>query len=187
MSTPIYRQLSLQQTRTQYSELIRNLREGELDLDAPYQRDHVWGTQRQVNLIRSLTLGLPTGAIYLNERDIMKPTVVIDGKQRLSAVLRWLDGDLAVPRDWFPVGAERLPGGREGSVLIEEHAAGQDTVTFNDLTRAGRLGWTNHAGVAVYNARFTGPDAVEREEELFNLLNHGGLPQGAAADADLAV
>ena len=38
--------------------------------------------------------------------------------------------------------------------------------------------WTNHAGVQVYTAHLTGPDAPQREQELFDLINFGGVAQG---------
>jgi len=100
-------------------QLARPGRYEELVLDAPYQRGHVWGTERQRNFIKSLTMGLPTGAIFLNRRSIDEPDIVIDGKQRLTAANTWLRGDLPVPADWF-----------EADRLADPDAT---TVTFCDL------------------------------------------------------
>lgn len=165
---PIFRSLTLDQTRTRYDGLI-NGGHGDLDLDAPYQRGHVWCEERQRNLIRSLTMGLSTAAIFINRRDHERPAVVIDGKQRITAVTRWLDGDLRVPAAWFP--------GDDADPPIVEPGCGE-WVAFGDLARAGRLLWRTNATVAVYWTRFTGPDAEDRERELFDLINYGGVPQG---------
>jgi hypothetical protein len=83
---PILRLLTIQKQANRFDTLIRQLEEGELDLNPPYQRDHVWGEERRRNLIRSLTMGLPIGAIFINSRDIMEPEVVLDGKQRIETV-----------------------------------------------------------------------------------------------------
>jgi hypothetical protein len=72
-----------------------------LDLNPPYQRGSVWGVERKRNLIRSLLMGLPIGAVFLNSRHIMQPDRVVDGKQRIEAILDFLGDGLAVPAEWF--------------------------------------------------------------------------------------
>jgi hypothetical protein len=161
----IFRILSLNPTNSPVEELVRRYNGGRLDLDPPYQRGSVWGRERQVALIKSLTMGLPIGAIYINERDIMKPDVVIDGKQRIIAIRAWLDGSLAVPSDWFPSHLTKVERGM---------------VTYGGLTVPGQRMWRNNATVTVYQTRYAGPEAEERERELFDLVNFGGLPQGSS-------
>lgn len=160
----IYRKLTLDQRHSRYADVVRLLREGSLNLNPSYQRDHVWDAERQRNLIKSLMLGLPTGAIYLNERDIMEPFVVVDGKQRISAVRAWMDGELEVPAEWFPA-----------KMLEEDHP---ENVTFNDLNISGQRGWNGQASVAMYYSKFQGSTAEDQERELFELINYGGVPQG---------
>ena len=38
------------------------------DLNPSYQRGHVWGVERKRNLIKSMLMGLPIGAIIVNNR-----------------------------------------------------------------------------------------------------------------------
>ena len=140
-----------------------------LNLDPPYQRGHVWGEDRQRNLIRSLLLGLPIGGVWINERDVMEPRVVIDGKQRLTALRAWTSGQLAVPAGWFT-----------DTYFEGERPADDTMVTFEDLSDAGKRKFCNHSAVTVYMMELTGPDAVEREREVFELINSGGLAQGDA-------
>ena len=166
--SPIFRSLVYQEHRSPFRQVIREYEAGELDLDAPYQRGHVWGPRRRVELLRSLTMGMPVSGIWLNDRGIMHPRVVIDGKQRITTVTMWLSGEIAVPADWFPA-----------EVLLDPHA---DTVTYSGLSKPGQLGWANSALVTVYTTRFTGADHLDRERDVFDLVNFGGVSQGEVDD-----
>lgn len=80
----------------------------DLDLDVSFQRDHVWTIDQKRALIRSLFLDMPIGNFYINrvpifDRDVYRENnlseidnVVFDGKQRLSAILEYLNGDFSV-------------------------------------------------------------------------------------------
>lgn len=165
---PIFRSLTLDQRHTPLETHVYALNRGDLDPSPPYQRGSVWGAERQRNLIWSLVIGLPIGAVFINDRGHPHADVVIDGKQRLLAVQRWMAGDLAVPASWFPRKGDHpdLPNEFEG-----------ETVTYDRLTRSAQRRFLN-TGVAVYRTLFEGPDAEEREHELFDLINYGGVPQG---------
>lgn len=177
VEAPIWRSLTLDARNTPYAQLVREIDSGQLDLDAPYQRGHVWGPERQRTFIRSLMMGLPTAAIYVNDRDD-DGLVVIDGKQRLTAVRRFLADELAVPASWVGTHSHR------DIQLLEDIGPGalERDVSFSGLTLSAQRGFTNHTTVSTYWTNFTGPDAVEQEMELFNLLNFGGVAQG---DTDL--
>lgn len=168
MTAPIVRSVSLRTTNSPLASFVDRMDKGEVILDPPYQRGSVWGVERQRNLIRSLTMGLPIGAIFVNDRPFPDGWAIIDGKQRLEAVASWLHGDLTVPRDWFP--AEH--------VLQLPNPRGDDMVSFNDLTLKGQRSWDMNAAVAVYWADFKGSTMVAQEAELFDLVNFGGVPQG---------
>ena len=78
---------------------------GDLDLDAPYQRASLWGTERRRELVKSLLMGLPIGSVIVSElgyRSGMPCVRVVDGKQRLEAVLAFAAGGFTVPGWWFP-------------------------------------------------------------------------------------
>lgn len=161
---PIFRLLSVDPTYTEIIWLARQIGEGELDIDPPYQRGSVWGVERQRNLIRSLTMRLPIGAIFINRRDLMAPDVVVDGKQRLLAVKAWIEDELDVPASWFP--SEAIEG---------EPVEGM--IRHSQLTESARRAWRT-SGVHVNRTRLEGPHAVESEAALFDLINFGGVPQG---------
>lgn len=132
--------------------------ENAMELNAPYQRGDVWGETRQRNLIRSILLGIPIPSIIVNDRftagwDDNLSCVVIDGKQRITAILKFLLGELSVPGEWFVM---------EGNV------------TFNDLPVPRQRGFKN------YPIPFTEGQlgSLEEEREVFELVNYGGVPQG---------
>jgi len=139
----------------------------ELELDPPYQRGSLWSDEQQVNLIKSIIQGLPIGVIFLNSRDIMEPVRVVDGKQRIIALRRFLAGEFSVPREWF----------RDETVRPEhpdiKPEAKDALITFNDLTDGGQLHFKMNA-VAVYETNFP-TEAAERE--LYLRINFGGVPQ----------
>jgi hypothetical protein len=134
------------------------------DLDAPYQRGSVWGAAQRVALIKSMLLRLPTGAIYINVRDmdLPKPYVVIDGKQRILAIRAFHANEYGVPADWF--------ADNELTAPIDG-----DTAYFSDLNLLGR-NRIMHATIATYEAHVK---TVEDEAEIFMLVNTGGIAQTA--------
>lgn len=131
---------------------------GDMDLNPPYQRGDVWGSVRQRNLIRSILLGIPIPAIVINDRasagwDHEISCAVIDGKQRLTSILKFLLGELSVPGEWF---------GEVGDV------------TFNSLNIVQQRRFENNA-IPFCEGQL--PD-LAAEKEVFELINFGGVPQG---------
>jgi len=161
---------------TQTNRPLTFLCEGgpELDLDPPYQRGDLWNEEQRVNLIKSILQGLPIGVIFLNSRDIMEPVRVVDGKQRVLALRAFLNGELAVPREWF---ADEKDRPKNPDVAPE--SADKDLITVDDLTEPGLLHFKMHA-VAVYETNFKTED---EERELYLRINFGGV---AHTDEDRA-
>lgn len=131
-------------------------------LDPPYQRGDVWGPVRRVNLIRSILIGVPIPCVVLNDRlyadwaDGDVRIAVVDGRQRITTILRFFDSELAVPGDWFGVDAP--------------------TVVFRDLTPAQQRKFGNK-GMPAAEGRMPN---LAAEQEVFELINFGGVPQGAS-------
>ena len=74
-----------------------------LDLDPPFQRGHVWTEEQQVAYVEFMVSGgMGSNEIYFNDpnfhgSDDEKPEdtrVIVDGKQRLTAALRYLQGEI---------------------------------------------------------------------------------------------
>lgn len=141
------------------------------DLNPPYQRGTVWDLSRRSNLIRSLLLGIPIGNIVLNHRGFQSETIfaVVDGKQRIETMRRFVDGEFTVPAHWFS--EQHLESGvRTGEA------------SFADLSVIGRRYFENLLVPAV-EANVSG---IGREAEIFRLINTGGVEQDAATLARAA-
>ena len=141
-------------------DVIRHWRnEGMLLLNPPYQRGEVWGVKRKANLVRSMLLGVPIPSIVVNDRmnadwnEDQWQYAVIDGKQRCTAILQFLDSELFVPGEWFglcgPVLYSDLP-------IVCQRRFKQQTIGFCE----GSL------------------KNIDQEKEVFELVNFGGVPQG---------
>lgn len=62
-------------------------------LDSNFQRDDVWGNEKKSELIESVLMGLPLPIFYFNQ-DKYGRLIVVDGRQRLTALFDFLDDKL---------------------------------------------------------------------------------------------
>lgn len=72
-----------------------------LDLDPEFQRGHVWTEEQQVAYVEfKLRGGSGANELQFNcagwMNDFRGPFVLVDGKQRLNAVLKFLNGELSI-------------------------------------------------------------------------------------------
>lgn len=151
------KRLSLSQSACPADTFAFWRKEGYLELSPPYQRGDVWGPIRQRNLIRSILIGAPIPALIVNDRFAAnwgKEIAVIDGKQRITTILRFMDGGLEVPAEWFGLN----PGMVAFPALEPRHQ------------RRFR-----HTPVPVCEGRL---ESLKAEQEVFELVNFGGVPQG---------
>lgn len=136
------------------------------DMDQPYQRGLVWGVTRKRNLIKSILMGVPIPAIVVNDRfgaGFTNPGysqarnwmyAVVDGKQRITAVQQFMDGIFGIPGEWVDAGP--------GIVLCTE------------LGLPFQRGLRN-VPLPVAEGHFK---TLAQEQELFDLINFGGVAQG---------
>ena len=74
---------------------IRNVHQRGLDISPDYQRGYIWSNEYKDQLILSLILNYPIGNIVINnlgspnDRNAMQE--LVDGKQRLTTILRFVD------------------------------------------------------------------------------------------------
>ncbi len=73
--------------------LAELLEEKTIDLQPQYQRRYRWNDERQSKLIESFIMNVPVPPIFLNEDEFGKYSV-IDGKQRLNTIQRFLTSEL---------------------------------------------------------------------------------------------
>ncbi|WP_405967252.1 DUF262 domain-containing protein [Streptomyces sp. NBC_00015] len=64
-----------------------------IDIDPAYQRRERWSVEKQSALIESFLINIPIPPVYLSEEDYGRYSV-IDGKQRITAIHKFLTGQL---------------------------------------------------------------------------------------------
>ena len=81
--------LVLQQSDLSLQSIADMVKSGAIDIAPKYQRRERWTIQKEANLIESFLLNIPVPPIYLAEAEYGKYSV-IDGKQRITAIYRFL-------------------------------------------------------------------------------------------------
>lgn len=71
-------------------EFVGHAREDELDLNPPYQREYIWSNPDSQKLITSILLGIPLPSIILATIADSDKLQIVDGKQRLTSILRFV-------------------------------------------------------------------------------------------------
>ena len=79
------------------SDLIGMIKRGELILQPSFQRKLVWNLKHKESFIDTILNGYPFPEIYIAQSGIDIQTfqakqVVVDGQQRLSTILNYLEG-----------------------------------------------------------------------------------------------
>ena len=81
------------------AEIYQKIKDGKLILDPDYQRRAIWGSDKKTAFIESLYMEIMIPPIYVVEipgEDILDETKyeVVDGKQRLTAIMEFITGVL---------------------------------------------------------------------------------------------
>lgn len=90
---------------------LLNLRKfDQLNLDPPYQRKSVWSLREKQRFLDTILRNYPSPAIFLHltyDNDGNATYHVVDGKQRLSTILGFVDGRIRIAKDF---GDSRIDG-----------------------------------------------------------------------------
>ena len=78
------------------SEIYRRIKEGSLILQPDFQRKFVWTSEYKEEFIDTILQGLPFPEIYIAQtgidiEKIMTREVIVDGQQRLSTIVQYID------------------------------------------------------------------------------------------------
>lgn len=87
-------------------DLIKDVRDKRLIISPYFQRDLVWRELHKVDFIRTIRMGYPFPQIFISRGKVNVDTMtsqacVVDGQQRMNAILEFLSGDLKVDGKYF--------------------------------------------------------------------------------------
>lgn len=89
-----------------YSHPISDVKEwndtDRLELSPEFQRNEVWSKAAQIMLIDTILRGIPIPKIYIKSivKDEKTYRVVIDGQQRLTAILKFIKGEIVLDKPY---------------------------------------------------------------------------------------
>jgi len=133
-------------------QMYQKYRYRELDLNPDFQRNEVWKPKQKSLLIESLLIRIPIPAFYIDARKSNKWNV-IDGLQRLSTIINFIQGDFKLGKNSLEYLSELEGKGykdldRKYQRRIEDytlqfnmvHPGTSNKVAFNIFTRINTLG-----------------------------------------------
>lgn len=86
-------ELAIRDERRTAEDVVRRIKNGRFVLDPDFQRGFVWDKKKQSRLIESILMRIPLPVFYVAE-DAEGRFVVVDGRQRLTTLQRFLSGEL---------------------------------------------------------------------------------------------
>ena len=89
--------LNIERINFSIYELKRRMQKGKLVLDPDFQRENVWSLFQKSELVESILMNIPLPYIYLTEDSIGR-LIVVDGRQRLTSLFGFIDGDFRLSR-----------------------------------------------------------------------------------------
>jgi hypothetical protein len=87
--------LAIRDERRTAEDVVRWIGRGRFMLDPDLQRDFVWDARKQSRLIESILMRIPLPVFYVAE-DAEGRLIVVDGRQRLTTLSRFLNGELTL-------------------------------------------------------------------------------------------
>jgi hypothetical protein len=167
----------MQPTSRFFTDIVFQIRGGKLDLNPSYQRGDVWTIDQRRNLIKSLLIGIPVASIVFNRRggntgwtrnegESKYWSACIDGKQRLTTMFMWEEGQFAIPVEWL-----------RSEWLADPTLTPEQYVYYHGLTEAGQRITNNMFLVSVAEAELP---SMALEAEVYRLLNTTGTIQNRA-------
>lgn len=107
-------------------EINRKIQRKELVLDPDFQRSRVWGIDKKTAFIESLYMEIMIPPIYVVEipgDDVLaeQKYEVVDGKQRLSAILDFINGNLILSKKYLEYYSD-IFGGKNFSEIKDKYS-----------------------------------------------------------------
>lgn len=139
---------------------------GKYNFEPPYQRKSVWTEEKQSFFIDSILKNFPIPPVFLHQHidEVNGKTTydVIDGKQRLSALIRFIKNEIAVS-------SER----EQGDAFYDHAIAG---ATFADLDKPDLSGYKKQFWRYAIPVEYIDTASSEIIDDIFDRLNRNGEP-----------
>jgi hypothetical protein len=117
----------------------------QLDMNPPYQRNVVWSDNKKRALIESIMRSCPIPSLMLSQHDNKR--VVLDGKQRLTSILEFVNNKFALMIDNKPLYFKNMDGKDQSDFLnktlpvsvTENLTTDDEALIFERINRAEKL------------------------------------------------
>ncbi len=143
-------------------QLMEMFQNHELYVPPEYQRQFVWGANRESELIESVLLGIPVPNLFMaTNKDATWE--VVDGVQRLSSIAHFIGTDVLL---------KNVKKETPLKIFGLEKLSGMNGMTFNDLPKTMQLQFmTRPLRLTVLNDK----SDLDVRFDLFERLNTGGI------------
>lgn len=189
-------ELAIRDERRTTSDVIRRIKKGRFILDPDFQRDFVWDEDKQSRLIESILLRIPLPVFYVAE-DEQGRLIVVDGRQRLSTLLHFLDNRLSLKlKDRSELDGKRfddldvrLQNRVEDCQLlfyiIDRSVPERARLDIFERVNGGEVLTRQQMRNAIYNGPATAFLRDEAETALFREATGGSLDVGKMQDREM--
>jgi hypothetical protein len=189
-------ELAIRDERRTTSDVIRRIKNARFVLDPDFQRGFVWGADKQSRLIESILLRIPLPVFYVAE-DEEGRLIVVDGRQRLTTLLHFLDNKLALQLKDRP----ELDGRRFNSLdvrlqnrvedcqllfyIIDRSVPERARLDIFERVNGGEVLTRQQMRNAIYNGPATAFLRDEAQTGLFREATDGSLNTGKMQDREM--
>ncbi|MGB4227668.1 MAG: DUF262 domain-containing protein [Candidatus Dechloromonas phosphoritropha] len=189
-------ELAIRDERRTTSDVIRRIRNERFVLDPDFQRGFVWDKDKQSRLIESILLRIPLPVFYVAEDDKGR-LIVVDGRQRLTTLLHFLDNNLALQlKDRPELDGKRFDGldvRLQNRVedcqllfyIIDRSVPERARLDIFERVNGGEVLTRQQMRNAIYNGPATAFLRNETETALFREATGGSLNTGKMQDREM--
>lgn len=179
-------ELAIREERRATVDVVRRLSAGRFRLDPDFQRDFVWDKDKQSRLIESILMRIPLPVFYVAE-DEEGLLIVVDGRQRLTTLQRFLEGELTLDlpdrpelnKKRFKDLEARLQNRVEDCQLhfyiIDRTVPERARLDIFERVNGGEVLTRQQMRNAIYNGTATKFLKAESESDLFKITTGGSL------------
>lgn len=188
-------ELAIRDERRTAMDVVRRIGLGRFVMDPDFQRDFVWDPIKQSRLIESILLRIPLPTFYVAE-DPDGRLIVVDGRQRLTTLERFLGGQLRLKLPDRP----ELDGKRFADIdarlqnrvedcqllfYIIDHAVPERArLDIFERVNGGEVLSRQQMRNAIHNGPATVFLREEAETDLFRQVTGGSLNRGKMQDRE---